>query len=293
MQKKKLSTDMKVCIVIPAHNEGQFLTGCLESICLQTLAPKRVIVVNDHSSDNTYEIAQGFAEKHSFIRAINHRSSSLHMPGSKVVKAFNYGLEQLDQAYDILLKLDADILLPENYLECICTHFKDNPKLGICGGFAYEQDREGQWILNHPMDKTHIRGAFKAYSEACFTAMGGLRVAMGWDTVDELLAQYHGFELKTEEHLAVKHLRPIGAAYNKKAKLLQGKAMYGMRYGVLITLIAALKMAVKQKRFNAFFHHMGGFFEAKKENAPFIVNHEEGVFIRRLRWKNMRSKILG
>ena len=59
------------------------------------------------------------------------------MPGSKVVKAFNYGLEQLYIAYDVLLKLDADILLPENYLECICTHFKDNPKLGICGGFAY------------------------------------------------------------------------------------------------------------------------------------------------------------
>ncbi len=45
--------------------------------------------------------------------------------------------------------------------------------------------------------------------------------------------------------------------------------MYGMRYGVLITLIAALKMAVKQKRFNAFFHHMGGFFEAKKRKRPF------------------------
>ncbi|MDA0277413.1 MAG: glycosyltransferase family 2 protein [Bacteroidetes bacterium] len=284
---------MNISIVIPAHNEAAFLKGCLESICIQTLAPQQLIVVSDNSSDNTYKIAQEFAEKHPFINTVNHSSSNIHMPGSKVVQAFNFGLKQLDKDYDILLKLDADILLPKNYLETISDRFSHNPSLGICGGFAYEQDHKGQWLLNHPMDKTHIRGAFKAYSKACFTAMGGLRIAMGWDTVDELLAQYHGFELKTEEHLSVKHLRPIGAAYNKKAKLLQGKAMYGMRYGLLITLIAAFKMAVKQKRFIAFFHHMGGFFEAKKENAPFMVNHEEGVFIRRLRWKNMRSKILG
>lgn len=284
---------MNFYIVIPAHNEGAFLEGCLLSICQQTLLPKQLIIVNDNSSDNTGEIAATFAAKYPFIQAVEHSSSSLHMPGSKVVRAFNYGLKHLDKHYEVLIKLDADILLPEHYLASISTHFKNNPTLGICGGFAYEQDRNGAWILNHPMDKTHIRGAFKAYSKNCFEAMKGLRIAMGWDTVDELLAQYHGFELKTDPILKVKHLRPIGAAYNKKAKLLQGKAMYGMRYGLLITLIAALKMAIKQQRFKAFFHHMGGFFEAKKENAPFMVNHEEGVFIRRLRWRNIRAKFMG
>jgi len=282
---------MKIYIVIPAHNEAAFIEGALKSIAQQSLLAKKVVVVNDHSSDNTQQIAEQFAATHSYFTCVNHSSSHLHMPGSKVVRAFNFGLEQLDNNYDILLKLDADIILPPNYLETIATHFIKTPALGVCGGFAYEQDKTGQWLLNHPMDTNHIRGAFKAYSKACFEAMGGLRIAMGWDTVDELLAQYHGYELLTDTSLKAKHLRPIGAAYNKKAKLLQGRAMYGMRYGLIITLVAALKMALKQKKPSAFFHHIGGYLEAVKENASFLVSQEEGVFIRRLRWKNIRSKM--
>jgi len=52
---------MNISIVIPAHNEAAFLKGCLESICIQTLAPQQLIVVSDNSSDNTYKIAQEFA----------------------------------------------------------------------------------------------------------------------------------------------------------------------------------------------------------------------------------------
>lgn len=282
---------MKVYIVIPAHNEGAFLEGALASICQQTYLPTQVIVVNDHSTDNTQTIAENFSSKYPFIRHINHQSSDLHMPGSKVVNAFNVGLSELDSNYDLLMKLDADIILPVHYLEGLVNHFSSNPKLGICGGFAYEQDKKGNWLLNHPMDKNHIRGAFKTYSKACFTAMGGLRAAMGWDTVDELLAQYHGFELCTDPELPVKHLRPIGAAYNKKAKLLQGKAMYSMRYGLLITCIAALKMAFKQQKPRAFIHCLGGFLKAQSETLSYLVSEEEGQFIRKLRWKNIGAKL--
>ncbi len=282
---------MKVYIVIPAHNEGAFLEGALTAICQQTHKPTQVVVVNDHSTDNTQAIAADFSSRHLFIKAIEHRSSDLHMPGSKVVNAFNVGLSHLDTNYDLLLKLDADIILPSNYLEQIVKHFSSRPKLGICGGFAYEQDKDGHWLLNHPMDKNHIRGAFKTYSKACFIAMSGLRVAMGWDTVDELLAQYHGFELMTDPKLHVKHLRPIGAAYNKRAKLLQGKAMFTMRYGFIISCIAALKMAVKQQRPIAFIHCLAGYLKAQSEKATYIVSEKEGQFIRKLRWKNIKTKL--
>ena len=106
---------MNISIVIPAHNEAAFLKGCLESICIQTLAPQQLIVVSDNSSDNTYKIAQEFAEKHSFITAVNHSSSNIHMPGSKVVQAFNFGLKQLDKDYDILLKFVKPSLNNESF----------------------------------------------------------------------------------------------------------------------------------------------------------------------------------
>jgi|TARA_R110000744_G_scaffold152928_1_gene267189 glycosyltransferase involved in cell wall biosynthesis len=278
-------------IIIPAHNEGQFLMDTLQSVVIQTMPPKRIVVVNDNSSDNTEQIIDSFSAKYNFISKINVQSSATHLPGSKVVNAFNKGLEQLDDDYDFIVKLDADIILPDSYFEKVAKIFSTDAKIGIAGGFAYEEDKNGEWKLNHPMDKDHVRGAFKAYSKRCFNSIGGLKTAMGWDTVDELLAQYNGFNIYTDSNLHVKHLRPLGNAYNKKAKLLQGKAMFTMRYGFLITLIASIKMALKQKKPRAFLDNLQGYLLARKEKTDFLVSLAEGKFIRQLRWRKIKAKL--
>ncbi len=281
---------MRCYIIIPAHNEEAFLADTLDSVLRQTLLPKKVVIVNDHSTDGTEAIINEYATRHSIFQKINTTSSTIHMPGSKVVNAFNKGREQLDDDYNFLVKLDADIILPDHYLEKIAYAFNGNPKVGIAGGFAYEQDAEGVWKRNHPMNDDHVRGAFKAYSKNCFKTIGGLKSAMGWDTVDELLARFHGYEIHTDESLKAKHLRPVGKAYNKRAKLLQGKAMYGMRYGYWITMIASLKMAWKQRKMNAFFDNMEGYLQAEREQEPYLVSEEEGKFIRNWRWKRIKQK---
>lgn len=282
---------MNYYIVIPAHNEAHFLSDTLQSVIEQTLLPKQLIVVNDHSTDDTESIIDRFASQYPFIFKVNVSSSTAHMPGSKVINAFNKGLSLLDGDYDFLVKLDADIILPPTYFEKISKIFRNNPKVGLAGGFIYEKDKNGNWALNHPMGKDHVRGAFKAYTKNCFLAIGGLKNAMGWDTVDELLAQYNSFDIYTDNTLAIKHLRPLGNAYDPKARLLQGKAMYTMRYGFLISLIASIKMAAKHKRPKVLRDNLKGFFKAKKERTPFLVNPEEGRFIRQLRWKNIRAKL--
>lgn len=282
---------MKYYIIIPAHNEEACISLTLESVILQTLPPKKVVVVNDHSNDSTPEIVEAFAQSVPYIELLNTTSDKSHMPGSKVINAFNKGMKTLDDNFDFIVKLDADIVLPKHYFQTISKIFTEYPKAGIAGGFAYEQDSQGNWHLNHPMSKTHVRGAFKSYSKTCFEAIGGLKNAMGWDTVDELLAQYHGFQVITDESLQVKHLRPTGTSYNRKARLLQGQAMYTMRYGLLITLIASLKMALKSKRPKVLFDNLQGYFQAISRGETFLVSSEEGEFIRGLRWKNIKSKL--
>ncbi|MDO6807144.1 glycosyltransferase family 2 protein [Zobellia galactanivorans] len=282
---------MHYYVIVPAHNEEGFLADTLNSILRQSLQPKRVVVVNDNSTDNTEAIIDQFRALSPIFTKLNTLSSTEHMPGSKVINAFDKGLQLLDKDYEFIVKLDADLILPDNYFEKIAYIFRGQPKVGIAGGFIYEQDETREWKLNHPMDKNHVRGAFKAYTNKCFKAIDGLRNAMGWDTVDELLAQYHGFEIYTDDTLKVKHLRPTGNAYNQKAKLLQGKAMYTMRYGLLITVIASLKMAFKQRKPQAFSDNLYGYLEAKKENTPFLVSKSEGQFIRHLRWKNIKNKL--
>ncbi|MDP2688411.1 MAG: glycosyltransferase family 2 protein [Aequorivita sp.] len=280
---------MDFYIVIPAHNEEAFIGGTLQSIVEQTLLPKRVVVVNDASTDDTQHIIDKFSEKYHFIESIFHNTEALHEPGSKVINAFYKGLETLDEDYDIICKFDADLIFPKNYLEKIVEHFQNNPTYGMVGGFC-TIEKNGNWVVENLTNKDHIRGALKAYRKKCFQQIGGLKTSMGWDTVDELLAQYHGWQLKTDELLHVKHLKPTGGNYSKNSKYKQGEAFYRMRYGLWLTFIASAKLAFKKNSFQFFIDSMVGYFKAKKGGTVFIVSAAEGKYIRDLRWKNIRKK---
>jgi len=52
--------DTQVSVIIPARNEEANLGTCLESLVSQTGVPFEIIVVNDHSTDRTREIAASF-----------------------------------------------------------------------------------------------------------------------------------------------------------------------------------------------------------------------------------------
>jgi len=278
---------MNFYIIIPAHNEEAFLAQTLQSLTTQTLLPKKIVVVNDHSTDGTQLIIDSFSAKFPFITSITISSEEKHQPGSKIIKAFYKGLELIDESYDILCKFDADLIFPNNYLERISEIFQNNTRCGLAGGFCYIE-KDGEWVLENLTNKDHIRGALKAYRKQCFQDMGGLKESMGWDTVDELLAQYHGWEIKTDESLHVKHLKPTGATYSKASKYKQGEAFKKMRYGFLLALIATAKLAVKKRSLTFFFNTITGFIKAKNE---FIVTKEEGKFIRKLRWRNIKKKL--
>jgi len=278
---------LRFYIIIPVHNEEAYLRNTLNSIINQTHLPSNLIIVNDHSTDGTQEIIDEFTSIHSFIHSVSTESSIKHEPGSKVINAFNKGLSLLDSNYDIICKFDGDLIFPENYLEKISEKFKLSEKYGMVGGFCYIE-KEGAWQIERLTGKDHIRGALKAYRKACFEQIGKLKPSMGWDTVDELLAQYHGWDVCTIESLHVKHLKPTGTSYSKKAGKLQGEAFKKMRYGFCITMIAAAKLAIKKKSFSYFLDCIVGFLKSKND---FLVSVEEGKFIRKLRWRNIRNKI--
>ncbi len=281
---------MKFHIVIPAHNEANLIGLTLESLVNQTALPSKVVVVNDNSTDNTEEIVNQFSEKYPWISIVNNTSEATHLPGSKVILAFNKGLEALDTDYDFIVKADADLIFPKNYFEAITKHFQSNPRIGMVGGFAYIE-KNGEWILENLTDKDHIRGAFKAYRKACFEQISGLKPAMGWDTVDELLCKFYGWQVKTDESLHVKHLKPTGANYNKTSRYKQGEAFYSLGYGFVITTIASLKLALRKGKPFLFIDYIKGFWRAKKAKKPFLVTKEQAQFIREYRWKKMKKKL--
>lgn len=280
---------MNISIIIPAHNEEDCIEQTLESLVNQTLRPKQVVVVNDNSTDDTKKIVEYYLTNYSWISLVNISTSDQHLPGTKIINAFNKGLDFLDTNYDVICKFDADLIFPNNYLEQLAFHFNSNEKLGMASGFCYIKKND-EWILENLTRKDHIRGALKAYRKACFLQIGKLKPSMGWDTVDELLAKFYKWDILTDESLHVKHLKPTGISYNEASKFMQGEAMYKMRYGFTITLISALKLAYKKGSLPLFKDYMTGYFKAKKNNISFLVTKEQGAFIRKYRWKGMLNQ---
>ena len=63
----KTTPNLEVAIVIPARNEELNLRACLESLISQTGVSFEIIVVNDHSTDRTRQIAESFPQ----VRVVN------------------------------------------------------------------------------------------------------------------------------------------------------------------------------------------------------------------------------
>ncbi|POY41310.1 glycosyl transferase family 2 [Flavobacterium alvei] len=281
---------MRYYIIAPAYNEEAFIQLTLDSLVNQTVLPSKLIIVNDNSTDKTAEIVSSYSQKHPWIQLVNKTSENIHLPGSKVIQAFQKGFETLDENYDLIVKIDSDLIFPANYFETIIKHFQSDERIGMAGGFCYIE-KNGNWILENLTDKDHIRGALKAYRAATFKQIGGLKPAMGWDTVDELLCKYYNWKVVTDESLHVKHLKPTGANYNKTARYKQGEAFYTLGYGFFITAIASAKLAMMKKKPLLFLDYIQGFWKAKTSKKPMLVNPEQAKFIRNYRLQKMKEKL--
>ena len=282
---------MKVSIIIPVYNEQGFIKKSIESIINQTTKPQKVIYVNDSSTDETRNIIKEFSEKHEWIDLIDHESNQEHEPGSKIVKAFNFGLKNLNISYDIICKFDADIIIPNNYVERLVNIFSNNNNVGIAGGNLYIFKR-GKWLYEKIAAKSHVRGPIKAYRRKCFEEINGLKSSIGWDTLDVLLAQKKGWKIYTDKSLVVKHLKPTGDKYSIKSKILQGQSLYIMRFGIVLSILSLVKSSINNCTPSKLLFGSVGYLIALFKQKPFIVTKEEGYFIRKFRWSVIRKKYL-
>ena len=272
---------MKVCIIIPIFNEQDFIKKSVESLIGQTTKPAEVIYVNDNSTDNSKNIIKNLIKSHEWIRLIDRESVQEHVPGAKVVEAFNFGLKHLKTKFDIICKFDGDIVLPKNYIEKIIEIFNKKQSIGIVGGNLYIFKKD-KWIYENIAAKTHVRGPIKAYRAKCFDEIDGLKSSIGWDTVDVLLAQKKGWLIQTDKNLKVKHLKPTGHKYSLKSKMLQGEALYKMRFGFILSMLSLLKSSLNNFSISRVFFGMIGYVTTSLKKKSFIVTYDEGVFIRNI-----------
>lgn len=295
---------MKFLIIIPAHNEENNISFCLESLKKQNFQDFVCMIVNDGSTDRTAEIINNFKIQDSRFRVLDLETSE-HSPGAKVVRTFDKGLQALDwKDFDVVCKYDADIVFPTNYLEKINQTFETNPKAGIVSGLVYIKkyksnseiknlrnpnenwldfsNKNNEWIFENLSSKNHVRGPIKAYRKECFEDMNGLRTVLGWDNLDILLAKKHGWDVVTIKDLWVKHLRPTAYKYKSQKAEKLGQYFYNIGLSLPLAIISSAKSSFKNRSAKEFFITINSFLKQKERQN---LSTEEIKFIRNLRWK--------
>lgn len=98
----------KVSIIIPVYNVEKYIDNCINSLIKQTYKNIEIILVDDGSKDNSYEICQNYSKKYSFIK-------SYHKSNGGPSSARNYGIKKSSGYY--ICFVDSDDYVSEKYIE--------------------------------------------------------------------------------------------------------------------------------------------------------------------------------
>jgi len=238
----------RYAIITPAHNEAAFLSQVIESVGQQTIGPMKWIIVDDRSTDETWSIITRAAQKHSFIEPMRETGDAGRRVGSNIVHLFNRGYQRLPAKIPFVVKMDADILLPENYFEVLLRRFHSDPKLGMASGKTYNYQK-GKWVLERIAD-SHVTGGCKTYRTRCLEDCGGLIPIHGWDILDVVQARWKGWRAESFRDLRLFHLRLTGYGQGMlKAQIVYGRSYYAMRAHPLFVLGKSLYRAWERPYF--------------------------------------------
>lgn len=115
----------KVSIIIPAHNEEEIIVKSIESALEADCPNKEIIVVDDGSTDRTYQLASLYATKGQ-VKLLHRDQAS----GSKA-GALNFGV--CFASGEVLITLDADTLIEHDSIKEMMKTFSD-PKVSAVSG---------------------------------------------------------------------------------------------------------------------------------------------------------------
>ncbi|MCX5816444.1 MAG: glycosyltransferase [Proteobacteria bacterium] len=113
-----------ISVVVPAYNAELFIEDALNSICRQSVSDYEIVVVDDGSTDGTYDRVKDWANAHPAIHVKIVCQENKGIGGAR-----NTGINSSSGSY--IAFLDADDVWLEPKLENVIQRFKKSPNLDI------------------------------------------------------------------------------------------------------------------------------------------------------------------
>ena len=149
---------MKVSIVTPSFNQGQFIERTLQSVACQTGASIEHVVFDGGSTDTTLDVLNRFSPK---VRWVSEKDKGQ-------TDAVNKGIRGTDG--EIIGWLNSDDIYYPGTISQVVSFFKDNPEIDVVYGMADHIDINDQAFEAYPTEPWN----FERLQETCFISQPAL-----------------------------------------------------------------------------------------------------------------------
>lgn len=265
---------VRVLLICCFLNEERHLPTLLASIAGQQRRPDRLLLVDDGSTDGSAQLAADFAAEHDFAVALvrpRRAQDRDRLAQAAELRAFHWAMTQVDEPFDLIGKLDADLDLTPHTLAHLEGCMLDEPRLGLIGPYLSEIQPDGRRLRDDEAPPQHVRGALKLYRRACFEQIEPIPEILGWDTIDETAARMHGWESRSEpipdgDPL---HLRPTGAQDGAvRAYRRWGACAWGLGAHPAHVLLGGVRRLPQPPRIIGGLSYVAGWAQAGLRRAP-------------------------
>ncbi|WP_282122221.1 glycosyltransferase family 2 protein [Algibacter mikhailovii] len=127
-----------VSILIPFKNTEHYLTECLNSIMNQTYLNWELIIVDDASSDNSFDIVSAFAKADNRIKLLKNA-------GSGIINALQLAFKH--SSGELITRMDSDDIMRTNKIQVLVdkllVHGKKHIALGLVNYFSKDGIKAG------------------------------------------------------------------------------------------------------------------------------------------------------
>jgi glycosyltransferase involved in cell wall biosynthesis len=207
------NSEPRYVLVTAAYNEEAYIEKVVEAVAAQSAPPVRWIIVSDASTDRTDEIVEKYAQQYKFIQL--RRITTPHARNfAAQVNAINMGFAAAsDVEFDYIGNLDSDVSFESTYFARLLEKFRDDPQLGLAGGFICE-DRGGVFRPRRTNNLRSVPHAVQLFRRACFEALRGY-VPLPYGGPDwhaEVRCRMNGWRVRSFADLPVLHHRASGGA---------------------------------------------------------------------------------
>ncbi len=207
---------LSVGVVVKAKNEEDNIGITLKYLFRQTLKPSIVVVVNDGSKDRTGEIARKMGAKVIDLPDIGVYAVSL----PHLAYVINVGLREIYRNVDVdyVMIMDADHILPRNYLETIVNRMQKDPRLVMASGV----------IIGEKTKDWSPRGSGRVVDWSWWKSIGGrYPYHYGWETWLVFRALKDGYKVRAFSDIKTIALRPTKLTPKKYFRYALGMRALG------------------------------------------------------------------